>query len=71
MSIAFDVQTVLKDDCFTKSGKLRRNKKLRKGIADLIKWEAHKFIEAHSTDDIVEHAIVEIEEVEVLDEDKS
>jgi hypothetical protein len=69
MRIEFEVVTALKDDCFTKTGKLRRNNVMRKGIADLLKFEGHKFIDAAETEDIIKNATIEFEEVEVEGED--
>lgn len=68
MRAEFEVLTVLKDDCFTAKGKLRRNKAMRKAIADSLRFEGHKFIDAATVDEIIENATIEMEEVEVLDE---
>lgn len=69
MRAEFEVLVVLKDKCFTRTGKLRKNKKLRKGITDSLRFEAHKFIDSKDPDEIIDNATVEIEEVEVEDED--
>lgn len=59
----FGVQVILKDELFTKRGKLK--KKVRGGVAALVKLEAHKFIDAHSPEEIIEHSTIQREEVEV------
>lgn len=68
MRAEFEVLTVLKDECFTRTGKLRRNKALRKALATSLRFEGHKFLDSLADDEIVDNAIIEMEEVEVLDE---
>lgn len=65
----FSVLTVVKDEAFTKKGILRKHKSLRKLIADSLRFEGHRFLDTQTTDDIIDHATIEIEEVEVEDED--
>lgn len=65
----FQLLVVLKDDVFTKRGKIR--KAAQKGIAALIKYDAHNFIEAQDFDSIMSNATIEYEDVEVEDENKS
>ncbi len=57
--------TALKDDVFTKSGKVK--KAAQKPIADLIKYDAHNFIEAQDFDSILFNSTIEYEDVEVED----
>ncbi|TAL08196.1 MAG: hypothetical protein EPO02_13495 [Nitrospirae bacterium] len=59
----FQMLTVLKDELFTKDGKIR--KKMTKGVTDLIKYDAHKFIEAQDFNSIMDHATIEYEDVEI------
>jgi hypothetical protein len=66
MRADFQLLTVLKDDLFTKKGKIRKN--AQKGLTALIKYDAHNFIEAQDFDSIMANATIEYEEVEVLDE---
>lgn len=68
MRTQFEVVIVLKDELFTKTGRLKR--KMRKGLGLMIREEGHRFLEAHDPVDIVKHSVMEVEEVEVEDEDQ-
>ena len=59
----FQLLSVLKDEVFTKNGKVL--KKMQKGIADLIKYDAHNFIEAQDFNSIMANATIEYEDVEI------
>jgi len=65
----FQLLTVLRDDVFTRKGKIR--KKAQKPITDLLKYDAHNFIEAQNFESIMANATIEYEDVEVEDESKS
>lgn len=63
----FQLLSVLKDDCFTKKGKIRKD--VQKGVVDLLKYDAHNFIEAQDFKSIMENATIEYEDVEIEDVD--
>ena len=67
----FQMLTVLKDDLFTKKGKIR--KQMQKAVTDLIKYDAHYFIDRQDFDSIIQNATIEYEDVEIeeTDENKS
>lgn len=66
MRAEFEVLVVLKDDCFTKRGQLR--KAVQNGIAKLLQFEAHKFIDSKTPQEIIENSTIEYEDVEVEEE---
>lgn len=61
--IQFEVLIVLKDELFTRTGRLKY--KMRKPLGLMLKEEAHHFIENQDPIDVVKHSSIEIEEVEV------
>lgn len=63
VNIAFDVKTVVKDEAFTKRNKLRR--KVHGPVAALLRYEAHRWIDAVSPEDIIKNATITVEDVEV------
>lgn len=62
----FDVEVVIKDEAFTRKGRLR--KAFRFPVAKLLQFEAHRFIEQVVPDDLIKNTKITLEDVEVIDE---
>lgn len=63
LRIQFEITTALKDELFTRTGRLKY--KMRKPVELTIKQEAHAFIESQKPGDILKNSKIEFEEVEV------
>lgn len=59
LKLNFKINVILSDELFNKNDNLKKG--VLRDVAMLVKKEAHRFIDAHSPEDLIKHAVIEKE----------